>query len=128
MARKKIIPKRVGRFKVPKGLRRAGDRLLTDPRAREVASGALLAAATALASRKAGLGAARGPDDEGAKAASGDAASRVAEAVAQILGEVVDTVRRDIGRAFGGKRAAHPEEASGDAATPEADSEADRVH
>jgi hypothetical protein len=103
MARKKIIPKRVGSFKVPKGLRRAGDRLLTDPRAREVASGALMAAAAALASRKAGLGGGtRAADGDGAKGPGGDAASRVAEAVAQILGEVVDTVRRDIGRAFGG--------------------------
>lgn len=127
MARKKIIPKRIGSFKVPKGLRRAGDRLLTDPRTREVASGALLAAATALASRKAGLGA-RATDEDGAKASGGDPASRVAEAVAQILGEVVDTVRRDIGRAFGGKRAARAEEPSGDAAAPDGDGEADRVH
>lgn len=112
MARKKIIPKRIGTVKVPKNLRKFGDRVLTDPRAREIAGSALLALGTALVSRGTRKGsilrdifdhpgessrAARDTASEGA-AKAGDTASGVADAVTQVVGEVIDTIRRDWNR------------------------------
>lgn len=112
MARKKIIPKRIGSVKVPKNLRKFGDRVLSDPRAREVAGSALLALGTALVSRGTRKGSilrdifdrpnenARAARDAGADAAAraGQAASGVADAVSGVVGDVIDTIRRDFAR------------------------------
>lgn len=122
MARRKIIPKRLGGVKIPKRLRKLGDRVLADPRAREAAGSALLALGTALLARGTRPGSVLrdifGPRDEGAKAArdaesgaghradrageaanrAGEAMSGMADAVAQTVGEVIDALRRDISR------------------------------
>jgi hypothetical protein len=112
MTRKKIIPKRIGTVKIPKNLRKFGDRVLTDPQAREMAGKALLAVDTALAARGArkssilrdifdnpaeSARAGRDTAQEGA-AKAGQAASGVADAVTQVVGEVIDTIRRDFAR------------------------------
>jgi hypothetical protein len=112
MARKKIIPKRIGSVKVPKNLRKFGDKVLSDPRAREVAGKALLAVGAALATRGARKStslrdifdhpadtarAARDTASEGASKA-GEAMSGVAETVTQVVGDVIDTIRRDWAR------------------------------
>lgn len=112
MARRRIIPKRIGGVRIPKRLRKLGDRVLADPRAREVAGSALLALGTALVSRGTRKGSvlrdifdhpgesARAARDAGAEAAdkAGQAASGVADAVSQAVGEVIDAVRRDFAR------------------------------
>lgn len=112
MARKKIIPKRIGSVKVPKNLRKFGDRILADPRAREMAGSMLLALGTALVARGTRKGsilrdlfehpaettrAARDTASDGA-AKAGDAMSGVADAVTQVVGDVIDTIRRDWNR------------------------------
>ena len=112
MTRKKIIPKRVGGVKVPKNLRKLGDRVLADPRAREVAGSALLALGAALASRGTGKSsflrdifdrpgekahAAREGASEAASRA-GQAASGVADAVSGAVSDVIDSIRRDFAR------------------------------
>ena len=138
MARKKIIPKRIGTVKIPKNLRKLGDQVLADPRAREVAGSALLALGTALASRKAPRGsffrnifehpaeAAKTAEAAGAETAhkAGDAASGVSQAVSQLVTEVVETIRRDWARKSGGSR-----RKDADDAQPEPDDhDEDRVH
>lgn len=139
MARKKIIPKRVGGVKIPKNLRRIGDKVLADPRAREVAGSALLALGSALASRGAPKGsffrnifdhpaeAARTAEAGGAKAAeaTSETLSGVSQAVNQVVSDVVETIRRDWARKTG---AARPKD--GDDAQPEPGREGDddRLH
>lgn len=123
MARRKIIPKRVGGVKVPKALRKMGDRILADPRSREVAGRTLLALGSALLAKGAGrssllrdiLGRAgpgaqpaedpgadplRAARERGAQAAgrAGEAVGQVADAVSQAVGEVIEAIRRDFGR------------------------------
>ena len=109
---KKIVPKKIGNVKVPKNLRKFGDRVLTDRRAREIAGSALLALGTALVSRGTRKGSilrdifdhpaenARAARDAGTDAASkaGQAASGVAEAVSGVVGDVIDSIRRDFNR------------------------------
>jgi hypothetical protein len=139
MARKKIIPKRIGGVKIPKNLRKLGDRALSDPRAREVAGSALLALGTALASRKAPKGsffrnifdhpaeAAKTAETTGAEAArkAGDAASGVSQAVNQVVTEVVETIRRDWARKTGGASAKAKDDAQPE---PKPDGDEDRLH
>lgn len=139
MARKKIIPKRIGNLKIPKPLRKLGDQVLADPRAREVAASALLSLGAALAARGTRKGtilrdifdhpgeSAKAARDTGADAASkaGETMSGVAQAVNQAVGDVIDTVRRDFVRKMRGARSA-------DGTEPEAqdkrDNDEDRVH
>ena len=139
MARKKIIPKRIGKVKIPKNLRKIGDQVLSDPRAREVAGSALLALGTALASRKAPKGsffrnifdhpaqAAKTAETAGADAAhkAGETASGVAQAVNQVVAEVVETIRRDWARKTGGARAKDEGDAQPE---PKPDGDEDRLH
>ena len=133
MARKKIIPKYIGTVKIPKNLRKLGDKVLADPRAREVAGSALLALGTALASRKAPKGSFfrnifdHPAEATGAEAAhkAGDAASSVSQAVNQIVTEVVESIRRDWAR----KSAAGRPKAADDAGPePGHDGDEDRLH
>lgn len=138
MARKKIIPKRIGNVKVPKTLRKLGDRVLSDPRAREVAGSALLALGTALVSRGARKGSVfrdifDHPTESArtAKAAGGEAAqkagetvSNVADAVGQVVGEVFDTIRRDFARKV---RPVRPRHAQDEEPEDKADGD-DRMH
>lgn len=137
MARRKIIPKRVGGMKVPKSLRRLGDRALADPRAREVAGSALLALGAALASRGAPKGSvlrdifdhpgrsARAAGEAGAEAAgkAGQAAGGVADAVSQAVGEVIEAVRRDLARKVRPVRPRHAHDEDEDRAEGD-----DRMH
>jgi hypothetical protein len=139
MARKKVIPKRIGKVKVPKNLRKLGDRVLSDPRAREVAGSALLALGTALASRKAPKGsffrnifehpaeAAKTAEGAGADATrkAGDAVSGVSQAVNQVVSEVVETIRRDWARKTGATRAKDSDDSQPE---PGRDSDEDRLH
>ncbi|WP_210529047.1 hypothetical protein [Rubellimicrobium arenae] len=139
MARRKYIPKRIGNVKIPKKLRKFGDRVLADPRAREIAGGALLAVGSALLSRAAPKGSvfrtifdhpvetAKSAEQAGAKAASdaGDAVSGVANAVGQVVGEVFDSLRRELGRRRQPATAA-PEK--GDDEAGHRDVDEDRVH
>ena len=112
MARKKIVPKRIGSVKIPKNLRKFGDRVLSDPQARDMAGKALLAVGTALVARSARKGSilrdifehpaetaktARDTASEGASRA-GDAMGAVADTVTQVVGDVIDTIRRDWAR------------------------------
>ena len=138
MARKKIIPKRIGNVKVPKNLRKLGDRVLSDPRAREVAGSALLALGTALVSRGARKGSvfrdisdhptesARTAKAAGGEAAqkAGEAVSGVADAVGQVVGEVFDTIRRDFARKV---RPVRPRHAPDEEPEDKADGD-DRMH
>lgn len=144
MARRKIIPKRVGGVKVPKGLRKLGDRVLADPQSREMAGRTLLALGSALLAR----GAARssvlrdilghpkegeptaGERMAGAANKAGETVSGVAEAVAQAVGDVIETIRRDVARKIRPVRPRHahdehdeddaPLAPDEDAATPDA--------
>ena len=139
MARKKVIPKRIGKVKVPKNLRKLGDRVLSDPRAREVAGSALLALGTALASRKAPKGsffrnifdhpaeAAKTAEGAGADAAhkAGDTVSGVSQAVNQVVTEVVETIRRDWARKTGAPRAKDTDDAQPE---PDREGDEDRLH
>ena len=139
MARKKIIPKRIGKVKIPKNLRKLGDQVLSDPRAREMAGSALLALGTALASRKAPKGsffrnifdhpteAAKTAETAGADAArkAGDAASGVSQAVNQVVTEVIDTIRRDWARKSG---SAGTKPADGAQPEPGREGDDDRLH
>ena len=139
MARKKIIPKRIGGVKIPKNLRKFGDKTLADPRAREIAGSALLALGTALASRKAPKGsffrnifdhpteAARTAESTGADAArkAGDAVSGVSQAVNQVVTEVVETIRRDWARKTGGASAKDTDDAQPE---PAREGDEDRLH
>lgn len=112
MARKKIIPKKIGTVKIPKNLRKVGDRVLADPRTREMAGKTLLAVGAALVARGGqkssflrdifehpaeSAKAARDTATEGASKA-GEAVSGVADAVTQVVGDVIDTIRRDWNR------------------------------
>ena len=135
MARKKIIPKRIGNVKVPKNLRKLGDRILSDPRAREVAGSALLALGTALVARKGsvfrdifdrpneGARTAKAAGGEAAQKA-GEAVSGVADAVGQVVGEVFDTIRRDFARKV---RPVRPRHAQDEEPEDKADGD-DRMH
>ncbi len=139
MARKKIIPKRIGSVKIPKNLRKMGDKVLADPRAREVAGSALLALGTALASRGATKGsffrnifdhpaeAAKTAEKGGAKAAetAGETLSGVSQAVNQVVTDVVETIRRDWARKTG---AARPKEEGDAQPEPGRDGDDDRLH
>ncbi|EYD77954.1 hypothetical protein Rumeso_00415 [Rubellimicrobium mesophilum DSM 19309] len=139
MARKKIIPKRIGGVKIPKNLRKLGDNVLSDPRAREVAGSALLALGSALASRKAPKGsfvrnifdhpteAAKTAEGTGADAArkAGDVAGGVSQAVNQVVTEVVETIRRDWARKTGPARAKDADDAQPE---PGRDGDEDRFH
>ena len=139
MARKKIIPKRIGNVKIPKNLRKLGDRVLADPRAREVAGSALLALGSALASRKSPKGsffrnifdhpaeAAKTAETASAETAqkAGDAASGVSQAVNQIVTEVVETIRRDWARKTGPASAKDTGDAQPE---PGRDGDEDRFH
>jgi len=139
MARKKIIPKRVGSVKIPKNLRKMGDKVLADPRAREVAGSALLALGAALASRGAPKGsffrnifdhpaeAAKTAEGAGADAArkAGDAVSGVSQAVNQVVTEVVETIRRDWARKTGAPR---PKEDGDAQPEPGREGDDDRLH
>jgi hypothetical protein len=138
MARKKIIPKRIGGVKVPKNFRKLGDRALADPRAREIVGSAMLALGSALASRKAPKGsffrnifdhpaeAAKTAETTGADAArkASDTVSGVSLAVNQVVTDVVETIRRDWARKSGAaakdKDDAQPE--------PGRDADEDRLH
>ncbi|TNC46764.1 hypothetical protein FHG66_18045 [Rubellimicrobium rubrum] len=129
---KKIVPKKIGKVKIPKRLRKTVNKALANPRANEAVTAALLAVGTALAKKTFGQGAAghgTTPDADGAKphaaksadtvadlgtlvaGAAGEAVRGVAGAVTRIVEEAVDTIRRDFGpgRAAG---AAGPEAAS----------------
>ncbi len=138
MARKKIIPKRIGTVKVPKNLRKFGDKVLSDPRAREVAGKALLAVGAALATRGArkstilrdifdhpaeSAKAARDTASEGATRA-GETVSNVAETVTQVVGDVIDTIRRDWARKVRPVRPRHAHDEH-DEPAPEEAAEAD---
>ena len=139
MARKKIVPKRIGGVKIPKNLRKLGDRALSDPRAREVAGSALLALGTALASRKAPKGsffrnifehpaeAAKTAEGAGADATrkAGDAVSGVSQAVNQVVSEVVETIRRDWARKTGAPRAKDSDDSQPE---PGRETDEDRLH
>lgn len=139
MARKKIIPKRIGSVKIPKNLRKMGDKVLADPRAREVAGSALLALGSALASRGAPKGsffrnifdhpaqAAKTAEEEGAKAAdaAGETLNGVSQAVNQIVNDVVETIRRDWARKTGGAR---PKDAGDAQPEPGREGDDDRLH
>jgi hypothetical protein len=148
MARKKIIPKRIGAVKVPKKLRKLGDQVLADPRAREIAGSALLALGTALVARGTRKGSilrdifdnpgesARAARDAGSGAAgrAGEAVSGVADAVGQAVGEVFDTLRRDFVRKIRPVRPRHAhdnheaEEPQPEAEGPRAEGPDDRMH
>ena len=134
--RKKIIPKRIGSVKIPKNLRKFGDRILADPRAREVAGSALLALGTALLSRGTRKGSVlrdiferRGEQarEAGAEAAAkaGGAASGVADAVSQVVGDVFDAVRRDFARKI---RPVRPRHAHDEHDEDRSDGGDDRMH
>ena len=141
MTRKKIIPKRIGTVKIPKRLRKLGDRVLADPRAREVAGSALLALGSALVARGGRPGSilrtifdhpgdsARAARDAGTGAASkaGEAMSGMADTVAQAVGEVIETIRRDVARKIRPVRPrhAHDEHAEGE---EKREGEDDRLH
>jgi hypothetical protein len=149
MARRKIIPKRIGAVKIPKRLRKLGDQVLADPRAREMAGSALLALGSALLARGTRKGSvlrdifehpgasARAARDAGSDAASraGGAVSGVADAVGQAVSEVFDTLRRDFVRKVRPVRPRHAhdehdaEEASPDAeGSPRPEATDDRMH
>ena len=139
MARKKIIPKRIGRVKIPKNLRKMGDKVLADPRAREMAGSALLALGSVLASRKAPKGsffhnifehpaeAAKTAETQGAKAAdtAGETMSGVSQAVNQVVNDVVETIRRDWARKTG---AARPKDDGDAQPEPGREGDDDRLH
>jgi hypothetical protein len=148
MARKKIIPKRIGAVKVPKKLRKLGDEVLADPRAREIAGSALLALGTALVARGTRKGSvlrdifnrpgesARAARDPGSGAAdrAGEAVSGVADAVGHVVGEVFDTLRRDFVRKIRPVRPRHAhddneaEEPQPETDGPKAEGSDDRMH
>jgi hypothetical protein len=143
MARRKIIPKRIGAVKVPKRLRKLGDRvladILSDPRSREVAASLLLSLGAALASRAAPQGSvfrdifdhpvrtAKAAEAAGAESArkagetAGGVAAAVGQIVSEVVGEAVEAIRRDFGRKV---RPERPDPAPN--AAPEA--EEDRFH
>ena len=141
MARKKIIPKRIGSVKIPKKLRKLGDGVLADSRAREVAGSALLALGSALLARGGKPGSilrnifdrptetARAARDTGTGAASkaGEAVSGMADTVAQAVGEVIDTIRRDVARKIRPVRPRHAHDEHGDG-EEKREGEDDRLH
>ena len=136
MAREKIIPKQIGGVKVPKALRKLGDRVLADPRAREMAATALLALGAAIVQRGTGKAspareafehpaeAAQAARDaaSGAARKGAEAAGAVADAVAQAVGEAFDAIRRDVARKI---RPVRPRHAHDD---PEEEAGEDRMH
>jgi hypothetical protein len=137
MARRKIIPKRIGNVKIPKRLRKLGDQVLADPRAREMAGSALLALGTALIAKKAPNlrdifahpgRSARTARDAGAEAAgrAGEAVGGVADAVGAVVGDVIDTLRRDFARKIRPVRPRHAHDEE-EAEEPRAEGD-DRMH
>lgn len=52
MARKKILPKKLGPLKIPKALRRVGNKALADPKVVKILSGALVSMAASVAAQK----------------------------------------------------------------------------
>lgn len=56
MARKKILPKRLGPVRIPKALRKVGDKALADPRTAGIVSEALASVAALVVARKAAGG------------------------------------------------------------------------
>ena len=52
MARKKIVPKKLGSVKIPKNLRRIGDKALADPQVAGIVSGALASVGAIVAAHK----------------------------------------------------------------------------
>lgn len=140
MARQKIIPKRIGNVKIPKNLRKFGDRVLADPRAREAAASALLAIGTALLSRGTRKGSvlrdildhpaqsARAARDAGSETASkgADTVGDMAETASRIVGEVIDAIRRDVARKIRPVRPRHAHDDHDAEDRPEAGD--DRMH
>jgi hypothetical protein len=60
MARKKVLPKKLGPVKIPKNLRKIGDKALGDPQVARILSGAVASVAAVVAARKVAQSA---PDD-----------------------------------------------------------------
>lgn len=99
----KIVPKRIGRVKVPKGLRRMVNSALANPMVREMVSGALVTLAAALAKREAQEGstlrsAVSHPMDGAQAAASAgkpaaDTLQNAAGLASRIVEEVVEALR-----------------------------------
>lgn len=92
MARKKILPKRLGPLKIPKSLRRLGNKALADPQVVKILSGALASMGAAVAARKVVQ------DVPGGAAlarfvASGTALGSVADVVKQALEEALQARR-----------------------------------
>lgn len=82
MARKTILPKKLGPLKIPKTLRRLSDKALSDPQVVTILSGALASMAAAVAARKV------------AQEDSGDAALARSAASSKALGSVTEVVRQ----------------------------------
>jgi hypothetical protein len=82
MSRKKILPKKLGPLKIPKNLRRLGDKALSDPQVVGIVSGALASVGGLVAARKA---VADGP---------GEAALTQTGASRRVVGSVADVVGR----------------------------------
>lgn len=105
MARKKILPRKLGPLKIPKALRRMGDKALADPEVVAILSGALASVGVALAARKVARDA---PD--------GTALARSA-ASSRALGSVTDLVRQALEDAV---RTRHPAPPGEEAPAPRA--------
>jgi hypothetical protein len=93
LARKKILPKKLGPLKIPKTLRRAGNKALADPQTVKILSAALVSMGAAVAARKI------------VEKVPGGAALARSVARSATLGSVADVVRQALEDAL---QARHP--------------------
>ena len=88
MAHKKILPKKLGPVKIPKNLRKMGDKALADPRVASILSGAVGSVAAVVAARKAAKSAPDG--EEPSRSSTGHTTLHgVTEVVSKAFEEVV---------------------------------------
>jgi len=133
MGRKKIVPKKIGSVKIPKNLRRIGDKALADPKVAGIVSGALTSAAALVGGREVVQDVAGGTSATKALARS-EAVSGLPDLVRRAFEEIMEARHRDARvPAKGGKakRSRHDDEAR--RAGPDRDEEtraeeADRLH
>lgn len=130
MARKKVLPKKIGPVKIPKSLRRMGDKALADPHVAGVVSGALVSIGALVAARKV------------VEEVPGGAALTRSVAHSKMLNGVADVVKKALEEATGARhqpreevrtsgkskrRKAEPD-AHGPASEPADEDSVDQVH
>jgi hypothetical protein len=88
MAHKKILPKKLGPVKIPKNLRKMGDKALADPRVASILSEAVASVAAVIAARKTAKSAPNG--EEPSRSSTGRKTLHgVTEVVSKAFEEVV---------------------------------------